>query len=276
MSVKTEVKQESMGTKINEQIDAQESKEVKEDQDVEETTDSEDTQEESSTSDNTDGETEDETDDDSKEESEDETDDEDVDDYDKQVAGKQAQLDKLDAQIVERRKTRRELREEEPQKQDVFVDKNDDLLADVAQSDIELIEKVVQSKGYVKAEDNYKTQLDSYKDAWLEKHPDYQPENDPEDELWNALSKELNTFYKAPANPKDITKILNKIDRDINPKSAIPVKSRATTNAAKQKLKASGKGGGGKGKTAPSRKNSTVDRASLHGFTDEELSEMGL
>lgn len=260
-----------MGTKIlNDQETGQE-EEAKEDQDVEETPDGEETPEDTSASDNTDGESEEESTEEVEEFEEEDVDDDNSD----EIAGLESQRDRLSKEIVELRRERRAVKQQEPKtKPDVFVENTD--LGDIAESDIALIERVVKAKGYVKAEDNYKSQMDSYKDQWLEKHPEYLPENDPDDVLWGKLNQELNTFYKAPKDPKAIVKILNKIDKDINPKASIPVKSRATTNAAKQKLKTSGKGGGSKGKTAPSPKSKNVDRSALQGFTDEELSEMGL
>jgi hypothetical protein len=259
-----------MGTTINGQPGEgqEEAVEAKEDQEVEETLDGEDIPEDTSASDNTDD-TEEESSDD--EDSEEEVVDDEI--TEKELEGLRSQKERLSSEIVELRKERRGVRKEE--KPDVFVETNP--LDGVADSDVELIEKVLKSKGYVKKEDQYQSSLESYKDAWLEDHPDYLPDNDPDDVLWNKLNKELNTFYKRPKNPKDIVKLLSRIDKDINPKASIPVKSRAKTEAAKKKIETSSKGGGGKGKsTSTPKTKTTVDRSALSGFTDEELDEMGL
>jgi len=265
-----------MGTKFNEQIEddqvQEEATEAKEDQEEsQDELDDEETSEDTSTSENTDDEESDE------EESDDESEEEEVvedDVTEKEVEGLANTKKVLSDEIVELRKERRNLRQEE-KTDEVFIDKKEDL-SDIADSDVELIEKVLKSKGYVKKEDQYKSTMDDYKNAWLEDHPEYLPENDIDDALWNKLKKGLD-LYKSPKNPKDVIKLLNRVDKEINPKASIPVKGRAKTEAAKKKIETSSKGGGGKGKsTSTPKTKTTVDRSSLSGFTEEELDEMGL
>lgn len=269
-----------------------------EDESIDESSEEEDTSEDSSTSQKSDDDTvsdEDETsqktDDLSSEEEEEESEDEagedtddDIDDseFERAKAGKKAELDRLDSQIVEMRRKRREMRKEEDgEGKDVFTKKEDNIdLEDVAKEDIELIEKVIKSKGYIRKDEQYKNDLNYYKDEWLKIHPEYLPENDPDDINWNALNREFNNYYKAPANPRDITKILDKIHKDLNPTSTQQAsrKSRAKTEAAKQKIKSTSKSSGGSGAKPKLSKPKLegVNRSMMQGFTEKELDELGL
>lgn len=188
--------------------------------------------------------------------------------------------------IVEARAERRKARAgDDVQEPQLVVDKTADL-SDVAPADVELIERVLVSKGYVKKDElvreTYNEKLSSAKDAWLEKHPEYLPENDPEDENWNALNSTVTDFFKVPKNPADITKVLDAAHKMIRPSAAptkLPVKTRAATDAVKEKVSVVSKGASSAGaKTAGSSraKASSVPRSMFKGFDDDELDEMGV
>lgn len=184
---------------------------------------------------------------------------------------------KLDEDIIALRKERRVLRDQPAEPLIVAKKETGDELSDVAPEDVNLIEKVLKAKGYVRKDEiqtgTYQEKLHSYKDAWLEQHPEYLPENDPNDEKWNALNKELTTFYKAPENPKDITKILDRVHRELSPKPQLPTKKIATVDATKEKIKTTSKVAAPSGaKTAKSDK--AFDRNMYAGFTEAELREL--
>lgn len=184
-------------------------------------------------------------------------------------------------EIVQIRRERREARSSE--EQDIFVPrssvKKDAALEDVAPADIELIEKVVTKLGYVKKDEiqktSYQQELTRLQDSWLEKHPEYLPENDPDDKKWTMLKQTVkNIFEVAPSDPKKVVKMLEIAHKEINPSLVLPVKSRATVNASNAKIASSNKSGGGA--TAPSKTSNkaNLDRSKFVGFSDEELDEL--
>lgn len=192
------------------------------------------------------------------------------------VNGLLTEKDKILADIVELRKERRSLKEAPPEP--LLIDKEEDL-SDIAPSDVALIEKVLKSKGYVQKGEiqatSYKEKINSLKDQWLERHPEYKPENDPEDKRWNALNSEMN-FFKPPTKPEDILKLLDRADAVVSPKKSIPTKSSAAVTASQEKIKVSSKGTAGGASTKTSKPESSLKglKGHMKGFTDEEIDEI--
>ena len=193
----------------------------------------------------------------------------------KKLVGLKAEEERLRSQIVELRKERREIKSQ-PKEEPLIVED----LKDVAEADIQVIERVLKAKGYVKKDEmnqmTYTERLDTYKNDWLEKHPEYLPENDPDDKNWNALQKEINTFYKAPTDPKKITVVLERAHRELKGTSLMPQRKFSQTLAAKEKLKVNSMAGKGEGTKQIPKVKSNIDKSYLKGFTDEELEELGI
>lgn len=163
----------------------------------------------------------------------------------KQVQGLLSEREKLLKEIQELRGKRRELRKEETQ--EVIVDvaeKLDDLNPD----DIKNIERVLKAKGYVTKEESqkiiYATAKDQALNEFLEKYPEYKPENDPHDVNWNAFQREL-SYYKMPSNPRLIKEVLERAHRSIAPSST----GQATETVTKR-IATARKGGGGTQKSS--------------------------
>lgn len=190
-----------------------------------------------------------------------------------EIDGLLSEKEKLSAQIVELRKERRGVKQGE-QETPLFVPANEELEG-VAPEDISLVEKILKAKGYVRKDEiqanSYKENVDIQTETWLEKHPEYKPENDPEDKKWNSLLSEYN-LYKTPSDPKQIQKLLDKAHSSLNPRSVLPTKNPATIAAAKQKLAA--KGSGGVGAKTSIKTKGNLDLSGLQGFTEEELAEL--
>ncbi len=51
-------------------------------------------------------------------------------------------------------------------------------------------------------------------DAFVEKHPEYKPENDPEGATWAAFREEF-ADRKQPANPKELRKLFEKVHQSV-------------------------------------------------------------
>lgn len=179
--------------------------------------------------------------------------------------------------IVELRKERRSVKEEK-----VIIDKVE-TLEGVNPDDVALIEKVIRAKGFVRKDEisamSHQEKLENYKDAWLQAHPEYLPENDPDDVKWSALKSHVDAYFKAPSNPKEIEKILDLAHLMVSPKRSLSVKEPASAQSAKEKLKSSSAAaGGGQTKSTVTQKSSkaSIDPGllqHLQGFSEEELKD---
>lgn len=186
--------------------------------------------------------------------------------------------EKLLEDIEELRKEKRQLKGE-PQER-IFVDKKNDDLSDVAPADVELVEKVLKARGYVKKDElqnlSYQERLSAEQNAWLEKNPEYLPKNDPHNIRWDELKETFDRYYKLPSNPREIGKILDLIKSQTT-HVALPRKNSASVAASKEKLKVISKtAGGGGGVKSVIKKNSGIDRSVFKDFSDDELEEMGV
>lgn len=114
-------------------------------------------------------------------------------------------------------------------------------------------------------------------DDFLESHPEYSPENDKDNVLWNTFKSEFHSglYNTQPKNPRDLKRIFNKIHQGIfGVKSDDGLKK---INAQKEKLKVVSHSGGSaaKGQSSPKGTRLTPEQKShLKGFTEKELGEM--
>ncbi len=144
----------------------------------------------------------------------------------------------------------------------------------------EVLPTLAQEMGYVRQDElagaTYAEKSQEVLDGFLEKHPEYLPENDKDGLLWKAFTAEYG-LYKQPSNPKDFAKIFNRIHTDvmgIKPAGPLP-----KVNAQQEKTKvASHAGASSKGSSSgnraekPSATGLRTDM--LKGFSDEEKAEM--
>lgn len=102
-------------------------------------------------------------------------------------------------------------------KQDIALAQQQmDELKDVHPEDVALIERVLRSRGYVpKAEIDktlYKNVQDEELNKFLDRYPEYKPENDPDNINWERLQKELG-FYRMPDDPHLVGSVLERAHR---------------------------------------------------------------
>lgn len=153
-----------------------------------------------------------------------------------------------------------------------------------------LLPVLAKKLGFVKKDElhagTYQSTSQDVLDTWLKDHPDYLPENDKGDVLFNRLKAEI-SLYQKPANPKDWNKILNRAHNEIMGIKLQPKESVAQVQAKQEKLKVASVGAvsattsriSDKRKAPTSANNELVNVArsgGLQGFTEEELKEMGL
>lgn len=157
------------------------------------------------------------------------------------------------------------------------------ILSKYKPAEVEALKEVIGALGYVKA-DQLQSQTYAEKgqvqlDGFLDKHPEYLPENDPDGRLWAAFKDEFG-MYKQPTDPKDFTRIFNRVHAAVFGIQAQGAGGK--TAAAQQKVKVASSGSA----AAPSNSNSSprqsrvapgaVRRDMLKGFSEDELAEMGV
>jgi len=196
----------------------------------------------------------------------------------KAIEALKAQKQSLLKEIVQLRQDKRQAKESKPEDDKPIMVQDD--LKDVNPGDVDLIEKVLKAKGYIRKDEvtslTVSQQIRQEHDRWLKEHPEYLPENDPNDEKWSMLKQEVETYYRSPSSPEQMRRILDKAHSEISPKPTIPNKPKSSVDAKKERLKAVSKASAGSaqsGKSATQRIDSSM-KAYLHGFDDGELDEL--
>jgi len=158
------------------------------------------------------------------------------------------------------------------------------LLGQYDPNELSTFEKVLgvlaKKFGWVKREElisTTKSQISNdILDDFLQIHPEYLPENDKDNVLWNRFKSEFQ-LYKTPENPKDLKKIFNKVHGDIfGVKSDVELKK---INAQKEKIKVVSHSGSSASRGQSSSEGirlSPEQKSHLKGFTEKELEELGL
>lgn len=150
-----------------------------------------------------------------------------------------------------------------------------DELADVNPEDQALIEKVLKAKGYVSKDElskiTYEQAQKQTLNQFLDKYPEYKPENDPNDVNWKALQKEL-SIYRMPDDPTKIIEILERSHRAIKPQ----VVSTVNIPAKKRSLQVASAGAGGVQRSSSSKTLNPEMRRQYEdgGWTKEEIDQI--
>lgn len=189
-----------------------------------------------------------------------------------QVQRLQEERVKLLKDIQDLRGQRREIKKDELLK----VDSKIDDLKDLHPDDITLIDRILRAKGYVSGQDVdqklYNTVKDEMLTKFLEKYPEYKPENDPQDFNWSALQEELG-FYRMPDNPRQIVEVLERAHRTIT-----KVSSDRSISAKKRQLEVASAGAGNTQRSS-SKQSSTLssrykEELQRGGWSEEDIKEI--
>ncbi len=143
----------------------------------------------------------------------------------------------------------------------------------------EVFPALAEEMGFVREDQlagaSYEEKAQGSLDSFLDKHPEYLPENDKDGTLWNAFKAEY-ALYKQPTNPKDFVKIFERVHKDvfgIQPKGALK-----TLNAQREKANVASHAGASSTTTAPKTSKATPAAGlrldMLKGFSDEERAEL--
>lgn len=150
-----------------------------------------------------------------------------------------------------------------------------DDLADVNPADVALIEKVIKSKGYMTKDEaqnvTYEQTQKQVLASFLDKYPEYKPENDPDNVNWTRLISE----YGLYARPKDPAQIAILLER--SHKASTPVASVRNLSVQKQAVKTASLGAGGKGRTSSGGNTLTAEQRRQYedgGWSKEEIDAM--
>lgn len=161
------------------------------------------------------------------------------------------------------------------QEQLVVTQQKLDDLADVNPADVALIEKVIKSKGYVTKDEaqavNYDTVQKQVLATFLDKYPEYKPENDPENTNWNRLVGEYG-LYAKPRDPMQIATLLER-----SHKATAPIVSDRNLPEKKRALQVASAGSGGKGKSSSGGTPLTAQQRLMYeqgGWSAEEIDAM--
>lgn len=199
------------------------------------------------------------------------------DDVKSAISGLEAQRAKLLKEIRELRGARREAKQAQIDKVDEDIDNLSDLNAD----DVAVVERVLKAKGYVRKDEVQELTYEQIKtqalDKFLDIHPEYRPENDPDDERWQQLQDEL-SLYQRPADPQKIGELLEKAHRVITPSDyQKPKDQRPERGAIEKRLDIARAGSGGqKTNTGAGNKFDSAKREMLRrgGWSDADIAEM--
>ena len=149
----------------------------------------------------------------------------------------------------------------------------------VAPEDVALVNKIARESGLMSKEEVQRMFYESVKtdevNKFLNDHPEYKPENDPNDLNWGALQREL-SWYRMPDDPRRIRDILERAHQST---SAVPTaSSERSLNAQKQRVKTASLGGGSTQRLSSQEGTKLTPRQRLElehgGFTKEDIEQI--
>lgn len=145
----------------------------------------------------------------------------------------------------------------------------------------EVLPYLAEEMGFVRNDqlnaNNYTEKASGELDAFLEKHPEYLPQNDKDNVLWGRFTQEYG-MYKQPTDPRDFRKIFDRIHRDIFGIKAAG-ETKPTVTAAQRKVTSASHAGASTPprstvSTRPQSNTSGLRLDMLKGFSDEEIAEL--
>jgi hypothetical protein len=186
-------------------------------------------------------------------------------------------------EIVESRRKRREVKEKLSTAESVLQDEEVDL-SEFDQEEITRLEKIMRAKGFVPKheieEAMAKSSLKEAQEEWLNAHPEYLPENDHDDILYEALRQEI-ALYAQPKSAKQVKSIFDKANREVKSQFSGITSEKTNSSTARQARQQVASAGTVISKSSPSNKTSksTLTPAQREellrgGFSPEEVDEM--
>lgn len=187
----------------------------------------------------------------------------------RQTEALKLERERLLAEIRDLRGERRDLKQQQITQVETAIDE----LKDVYPADVELIEKVLKTRGYIRQEDVdkriYEENKNQQLESFLNKHPEYKPENDPKDTNWQMLQRELE-YYRMPKDPKKVGDVLERAHKALTGSYSVGQNVSAKKHLAKVA------GSGGSGSKGPSSGGGTLSPEHKEayrrgGWSEEEI-----
>ncbi len=173
------------------------------------------------------------------------------------------------------------------EKKEISQDKKDRLAkfdAEEVENLREILEVMGDELGFVKKDEHqkssYETQAKDALEDFLEEHPEYSPENDKGDILWNRFKSEFEQ-YKKPDSPRGLKKLFKKIHNEVV--GIKPASDLRKIEAGKEKIEsashsASKSKSKNKSEQIVDSSKTTIDRETaergLKGFSKEEMDDL--
>lgn len=189
---------------------------------------------------------------------------------DKAIQGLQEERVKLLKEITDLRGQKREIKQEQIQKVEDKIDELKDLHPD----DVAIIDRVLRGKGYLTKAEADNMLFEAVKreeiNKFLEKYPEYKPENDRDDTNWNLIQSEM-ALYRTPGDARQIGQLLERAHRSI-----VKVPSERNIPAQKRAIEVASKGSGGVQRSSTSKTFDPARRAMFErgGWSEEEIRKM--
>jgi len=146
-----------------------------------------------------------------------------------------------------------------------------------------ILDAWAKQKGYVPEsklkETNYKSEQKYQVDQFMDKHPEYKPENDTGDIKWSKLAGEINTYYRMPTDPRQISNLLERVHNHLNPATEKDVEKKALAKIQKNKTAALGGSGSGAAKAESKSGKAKLSKEVINhmkrgGYSDEDIAEL--
>lgn len=159
------------------------------------------------------------------------------------------------------------------------VEQNSDEV-DLPPDQIDLFKKVAKKLGFVQREDLVKGSVEAQKDAFLAEHPEYLPQNDPNNEKWGALLASFNEF-NWQANPQRVADFLERSHAQVASKWQEPARGADMKRMILQKKSVENLAqlGGGAAANIPHTKSTKLTEKNIQilkngGWSEADINEL--
>lgn len=187
------------------------------------------------------------------------------------IKGLQEERAKLLKEVIELKGQKRQIKQDQIK---VVQDRLDEL-KDLHPQDVETIERVLRAKGLMTRKEAdqmfYEAVKEEELNKFLEKYPEYKPENDPGDANWNAIQREIG-YYKMPESPRQIGEILERAHRGVV--RVTPNLESLATRKRQVQIASVGQGGAQKQVSSPKFDSDRRSMLRQGGFSEEDIQSM--
>jgi hypothetical protein len=200
----------------------------------------------------------------------------------REVQGLRAEKDIILKEIIDLRGDRRLVKQEQLEKVETEITDAESKLhpEDLAILKSPAFVKALRDQGFVSRQELQKDAQKQELDSFLEKYPEYKPENDPHDRNWNKLIEEYRRFNPVATR----TEIRDNLERSRKlTSSTTPQSDRTALEAKRTQLRSgsvggSGKTGSPKSSTQSVRSSNASDEDKIEalrrgGFSEDEIRE---